>query len=75
LALGRDTHGKNPTRKDLTGASPRGFDQFPVASAALERLLAEPTPEDPAKDDIWVSLVVGLAQEQLAHAFADQTLD
>jgi hypothetical protein len=50
-------------------------EEFPLASAALERLLAEPIPKDSAKDDLWVSLVVGLAQEQLAYAFADETLD
>jgi predicted RNase H-like nuclease len=55
----------------LREAPPR----FPAGSAALERLLAEPIPKDAAKDDLWVSLVVALAQEQLAHAFADETLD
>ncbi len=43
-------------------------DEFPAASAALERLLAEPVPKDPAKDEVWRNVVVDLAQEQLANA-------
>jgi hypothetical protein len=43
-------------------------DDFPLSAAALGRLLAEPIPEDPAKDELWVHLVVGLAQEQLLAA-------
>lgn len=44
------------------------------ASLALGELLAEPVPEDPAKDDLWVDLVVGLAHEQLEDALADGTV-
>lgn len=72
--LATDKRRRN-VRASLAELARGSADEFPVASAALERLLAEPIPKDPAKDDLWVSLVVGLAQEQLAHAFADQTLD
>jgi hypothetical protein len=39
--------------------------EFPLATAALTALLAEPMASDPADDDLWVGLVVGLAQQQL----------
>ncbi len=66
---------RRQVRTSLTELARGSAEEFPVASAALERLLAEPIPKDAAKDDLWVSLVVGLAQEQLAHAFADETPD
>jgi hypothetical protein len=66
---------RRDVRASLAELARGSAEEFPVASAALERLLAEPIPKDAAKDDLWVSLVVGLAQEQLAHAFADETLD
>ncbi|MBA2460341.1 MAG: hypothetical protein H0V45_01015 [Actinobacteria bacterium] len=62
-------------RASLAELARSSADQFPAASAALEQLLAEPIPKDPAKDDLWVSLVVGLAREQPDRAFADETLD
>lgn len=46
-------------------------EDFPLASMALRDLLAEPVPDAPARDELWVSLVVGLAQEQLADALTD----
>ncbi len=39
--------------------------EFPLAAAALNKLLAEPVPDNPAKDELWMSLVAGLAEEQL----------
>lgn len=48
-------------------------EEFPLASLALRELLAEPVPDDPAKDELWVNLVVGLAHEQLEDALADPT--
>lgn len=41
---------------------------FPLVSSALRELLAESVPDDPAQDELWVSLVVGLAHEQLEDA-------
>lgn len=61
-------------RASLAELARGSADEFPAASAVLEQLLAEPIPKDPAKDDLWVSLVIGLAQEQLAHAFDDEML-
>jgi hypothetical protein len=46
-------------------------EDFPLASSALQDLLAEPVPDAPAKDELWVSLVVDLAQEQLEDALTD----
>lgn len=46
-------------------------EDFPLASKALRDLHAEPVPEAPAKDELWVSLVIGLAQEQLEDALTD----
>lgn len=71
--LATDKRRRN-VRASLAELARISADEFPLASAALEQLLAEPMPKDPAKDDLWVSLVVGLAQEQLAHAFADEPL-
>jgi hypothetical protein len=44
-------------------------EDYPLTADALAALLEEPQPDDPADDDLWVNLVVGLAQEQLALAF------
>ena len=46
--------------------------EFPLASSALQELLAEPFPRD-ALDELWVSLVVGLAHEQLEDALGEGT--
>ncbi len=66
---------RRDVRASLAELARGSAEEFPAASAALERLLAEAIPKDAAKDDLWVNLVVGLAQEGLAHAFADETLD
>jgi hypothetical protein len=49
-------------------------EEFPHASTALGDLLAEPVPDAPARDELWVSLVVGLAQEQLEDALGATNL-
>jgi hypothetical protein len=53
-------------RRALTMLAESAEDDFPLASQALSRLLAEAVPSDPADDDLWVNLTVGLLQEQLA---------
>jgi hypothetical protein len=45
-------------------------DEFPRAADALNELLAEPVPADPAKDELWVNLVLGLAEEQVTAALS-----
>lgn len=40
-------------------------EEFPLAVGAMRSLLDEPTPSDPAEDDLWVNLTVGLAQAHL----------
>ena len=57
-------------RAALAELAKLGTDEFPLASAALDQLLAEPIPKDPAKDELWVSVVVGLAEELLEEALA-----
>jgi hypothetical protein len=52
-------------RRALGRLADAGADEFPLATAALTGLLAEPIAQDPADDDLWVGLVVGLAQQQL----------
>ena len=52
-------------RRALGRLADAGADEFPLATAALTALLAEPMAIDPAEDDLWVGLVVGLAQQQL----------
>lgn len=54
-------------RRALTMLAESAEDDFPLASQALSRLLAEPVPGDAADDDLWVNLVVGLVQEQLGN--------
>ncbi|MCA1678374.1 MAG: hypothetical protein LC777_05210 [Actinobacteria bacterium] len=49
-------------------------EEFPLASLALRELLAEPVPDDPVKDELWVNLVVGLAHEQLEDALGDASV-
>jgi len=56
---------KNP---ELSG------EEFPLASLALRELLAEPVPDDPVQDELWVNLVVGAAHEQLEDALVDATV-
>ena len=52
-------------RRALGRLADAGDEEFPLATAATTQLLAEPMPRDPAEDELWVSLVVGLAQQQL----------
>jgi hypothetical protein len=66
--------GRRKVRASLAELAQVSADEFPLSSAALQRLLAEPIPKDPAKDELWVRLVVGLAEEQLAEVLADETL-
>ena len=58
-------------RASLAELAELSGEEFPVASLALRELLAEPVPGDPVDDELWVNLVVGLAQEQLEDALAD----
>jgi len=58
-------------RSALAELAQLSADEFPVASLVLRELLAEPIPADPAEDEIWVSLVVGMAHEQLEDALTD----
>jgi hypothetical protein len=61
-------------RASLAELAELSADEFPLASMALRELLAEPVPDDPVKDELWVNLVVGLAQEQLEDVLADATV-
>jgi hypothetical protein len=63
-ALATDTR-RRAMRRALGRLADAGDEEFPLATAAITGLLAEPLAEDPAEDDLWVSLVVGLAQQQL----------
>lgn len=56
---------------ELANAS--GEEEFPLAASTLRVLLADPVPDDPAEDDLWVNLAVGVVQEQLgAIGFEDE---
>jgi len=61
-------------RAGLGELSAMSADQFPRVAAALGDLLAEPVPTDPAEDELWVSLVVGLAEEMLEEAGRDHQM-
>jgi hypothetical protein len=52
-------------RRALGRLADAGDEEFPLATAAITSLLSEPMAEDAAEDDLWVNLVVGLAQQQL----------
>jgi len=65
---------RRDVRAALAELAELSAEEFPLASLALRELLGEPVPDDPAKDELWVSLVVGLAQEQLEDALADATV-
>lgn len=62
---------RRAVRAALAELTELSAEEFPLASAALRELLAEPVPDDPVKDELWVSLVVGLAHEQLEDALVD----
>ncbi|MGH2762564.1 MAG: hypothetical protein ACRDL4_00650 [Thermoleophilaceae bacterium] len=61
---------RRAVRASLTELAELSAEEFPLASLALRELLAEPVPDDPVSDELWVNLVVGMAHEQLADASA-----
>lgn len=65
---------RRSVRASLAELAELSADEFPLASLALRELLAERVPDDPGKDELWVNLVVGLAQEQLEDALVDATV-
>jgi hypothetical protein len=66
---------RRSVRASLAEVAELSADEFPLASSALQELLSEPFPHDPAKDEIWINLVVGLAREQLEDALDEETAD
>jgi hypothetical protein len=66
---------RRSVRASLAELAELSADEFPLASSALQELLSEQAAHDPAKDEIWVSLVVGLAHEQLEDALGEGSLD
>jgi hypothetical protein len=44
--------------------------QFPRAAGELNELLAEPIPADSAEDELWVTFVLRLAEEQVSAALS-----
>ena len=62
---------RRAVRASLAELADLSADEFPLESLALRQLLAEPVPDDPVRDELWVNLVVGLAHEQLDDALAD----
>lgn len=71
-SLGTDAR-RRAMRASLSELAELSAEDFPLASAALRELLAEPVPDDPARDELWVNLVVGMASEQLEDALAGTT--
>jgi len=65
---------RRAVRASLAELAELSAEEFPLASLALQELLAEPVPDDPAKDELWVNLLVGLAHEQLEGALVDATV-
>lgn len=56
---------RSSMRRALAHLADAAGEEFPLAVGAMRSLLDEPQPGDPADDDLWVSLVVGLAQAHL----------
>jgi hypothetical protein len=44
--------------------------EFPRSAAALNELVGESMPADPAKDELWVNFVNGLAEERADTALS-----
>ncbi len=61
---------RHSMRMALSGLASVSAEEFPRAAAALNKLLAEPVSNDPAKDELWMSLVAGFAEEQLQAALS-----
>ena len=68
-ALATDERRRN-MRAALAELAAMSADECPRAADALNELLAEPVPADPAKDELWVNLVLGLAEEQVTVALS-----
>lgn len=66
---------RRSVRASLAELAGLSADEFPLASLALQELLAEPFPRDALKDEIWINLVVGLAHEQLEDALGEGSAD
>ena len=66
---------RGSVRASLAELAELSADEFPLASSALQELLAEPFPCDALKDEIWINLVVGLAHEQLEDALGEGNAD
>jgi hypothetical protein len=66
---------RESVRASLAELAELSADEFPLASSALQELLSERAAHDPAKDEIWINLVVGLAHEQLEDALGEGSLD
>ncbi len=62
---------RRAVRASLAELAELSADEFPLASLVLRELLAEPVPDDPVNDELWVNLVVGLAHEQLEDALGN----
>jgi hypothetical protein len=62
---------RRTVRTSLGELAELAAEEFPLASSALRGLLCEPFPDDPVEDELWVNLVIGLAQEQLEDALLD----
>lgn len=62
-------------RASLDELAELAAEDYPLVSAALRDLLAEPVPDDPARDELWVNLVVGMAREQLEDALVPTTAE
>jgi len=52
-------------RQGLSLLSQAWSAEFPVASQVLTDLVAEPVPDDPGQDDLWVALARAIVVEQL----------
>lgn len=52
-------------RRALSQLADAAGEEFPLAVGAIRSLLDEPISNDPAGDDLWTNLVVGLAQAHL----------
>jgi hypothetical protein len=63
---------RHAMRRALAELARGAEDDFPLAAMSILALTDEPMLDDPAEDDLWVNLAIGLVQEQLGQIELDE---
>lgn len=54
-------------RAVLTDLAREATDRYPQAAAAIEELLAEPMPDDPLEDELWLAVAVAIVVAEVGE--------